>query len=443
MKHKIVGYESKPNMIVARIVLVAIAAAGVLWVVEGGDASGPAHSLSFDKGCSFGPAQHLGLLVNSPLFEGGPTVSADERTLVFTATRDPVTEQEDLFISMRERKQDPWGEAETLGPAINDPVASEFSPRLSHDGKALYFGSNRLGGFGRSDIYVVNRRSTNHPWSPPENLGSLINTGAFEAFPTPSADGNTLYFNRSTTAGSPDSDIWVSTRASEHDLWGPPEPLPSGINSPGPDFSPSISTDGRTLYFASGRPGNIGVIDIWVSTRSSLSDPWGPPKNLGPNVNSPISLTLGPFITANRRSLYFMSTRPGGLGQPGCQGLNCFDLYVAERECHDHAQVKSDPDTGRAAQAPGVADVSGAWYWSEPDIVMFRPFAGIQPKGPDLALHQKRRGLATVGVYAVLVSKPDVWKVSGEHFDYMTDDNHEYNESIQIAGDEFLDRVSD
>jgi Tol biopolymer transport system component len=341
MKHKIVGYESKPNTIVARIALAAIAAAGVLWVVEGGDASGPAHSLSFDKGCSFGPAQHLGLLVNSPLFEGGPTVSADEKTLIFTATRDPVTEQEDLFISMRERKQDPWGEAETLGPAINDPVASEFSPRLSHDGNALYFGSNRLGGFGRSDVYVVNRQSPNHPWSPPENLGPLINTGAFEAFPTPSADGNTLYFNRSTTVSSPDSDIWVTTRANQNEPWGIPQRLAEPVNSSDAEFAPSISVDGLTLYFASARAGNIGFVDIWVSTRSGVSDSWGPPQNLGPNVNSAFSVTLGPFITTNGRSLYFMSTRPGGLGQPGCQGLNCFDLYVAERECQDHsAQVK-------------------------------------------------------------------------------------------------------
>jgi Tol biopolymer transport system component len=199
----------------------------------------------------------------------------------------------------------------------------------------LYFSSNRAGGFGSFDLWVTTRQSRNHPWELPHNLGSLINTSAFEGFPTPSADGKTLYFNRSS-AGSSD-DIWVTTRASVHNEWEMPQPLPQGINSPGPDFSPSISIDGLNLYFASGRPGNIGLIDIWVSTRSSLSDPWGPPLNLGPNVNSPFSLTLGPFITVNGRSLYFMSTRLGGLGQPGCQSLNCFDLYVAKRECHDNS----------------------------------------------------------------------------------------------------------
>jgi WD40-like Beta Propeller Repeat len=334
MKNKTLRYQLKPTTTVARIALAVFGVAAAMWAAEACPASGREHSMSLDNECSFGPAQHLGPLVNSPLFEGGPTVSADERTLIFTATRDPVTEQEDLFISTRRNRREPWGAPENLGPVVNDVVGDDASPRLSLDGKALYFSSNRAGGFGSMDLWVTTRQSRHHPWESPKNLGPMINTNGFEGFPTPSTDGNTLYFDRAAAGGGP-ADIWVSTRASEHDAWGPPEPLPLGINGPGPDFSPSISTDGRTLYFASGRPGNIGVIDVWVSTRSSLSDPWGPPQNLGPNVNSPSTLTLGPFITTNGRSLYFMSTRAGGLGQPDCQFLNCFDLYVAKRVCQD------------------------------------------------------------------------------------------------------------
>jgi Tol biopolymer transport system component len=284
--------------------------------------------------CTFGPAQNLGSLVNSPLFEGGPTVSTDEKTLIFAATRDSVTEQEDLFISQRTHRQDHWGAAEPIGLPINDPVADEFSPRLSHDGKALYFGSNRAGGFGKADLYVSTRESPNYPWNAPQNLGPLINTVDFEGFPTPSADGNTLYFNRATAASSPDSDIWLTTRENQHAPWGLPQRLAEPVNSTNAEFAPSISVDGLTLYFASARAGNIGFVDIWVSTRQGMSDPWGQPVNLGPNVNSAFSLTLGPFITTNGRSLYFMSTRRGELGQPDCQFLNCFDLYVARRECH-------------------------------------------------------------------------------------------------------------
>jgi hypothetical protein len=285
-----------------------------------------------DKECQFGPAQNLGPTINGSLFEGAPTVSTDEKTLIFTSSRDVQTEQEDLFISKRVRTQDPWGKAEKI-ETVSDPIASEFSPRLSYDGKALYFGSNRTGGFGAGDLYVSMHESTDDPWSQPVNLGSLINTKLFEAFPTPSSDGNTLYFERSTSITSHDSDIWVTTRANSNEPWSVPKRLSDTINGPRSDFSTSISHDGLTLYFASERSDNIGIVDIWVSTRESLSDQWSQPRNLGPNVNAKDSMTLAPYITASGNSLYFMSSRSGGLGKPDCKFLNCFDLYVAERKC--------------------------------------------------------------------------------------------------------------
>jgi len=282
------------------------------------------------NGCSFKLTQTLGRTINSPLFEGGPTVSFDERTLIFSATRDPVTQQEDLFISQRANRDDPWASPRALGPEINSQTANEFSPRLSTDGHTLYFGSDRTGGFGSSDLYVSTRASSSQSWTRALNLGPTVNTNAFEAFATPSSDGRTLYFERSTAAASPDADIWVTTSKNDYGSWAVPKRLREPINGPKGEFSPSISNDGLSLYFGSMRKGNIGLVDIWVSRRSSVSAPWGQPRNLGPDVNSASSLTLAPFITGNGMALYFMSTRPGGLGQPGCQFINCLDLYVTE-----------------------------------------------------------------------------------------------------------------
>jgi Tol biopolymer transport system component len=283
--------------------------------------------------CVVGSVENLGPGVNSPTFEGSPTVPPNERVLFLTSNR--AGGQEDIFVSTRQRKKDPWGESVNLGPPVNTPGANENGLRLSLDGKELYFSSNRQGGFGRSDLYVSTRRSKNHPWSAAANLGPLINTEVFEGFPTPSADGNTLYFSRGTTSTSPDSDIFVTTRATPHDPWAVPDGLAPTIDGPGPEFSPSISTDGLTLYFASGRPGNIGLIDIWVSSRPSETADWGSPVNLGPSVNTSFSVTLAPFISADGRSLYFMSTRPGGFGGPDCGFFNCFDLYVTTLKCNE------------------------------------------------------------------------------------------------------------
>src|SRR5262249_30702597 len=168
----------------------------------------------------------------------------------------------------------------------------------------------------------------------------ILNTAAFEAFPTPSSDGNTLYFNRSTTFDSADSDIWVTSRRSSESQWTAPRRLGKPVNGPRAEFSPSISGDALSLYFASDREGNLGSIDIWVSRRKLPTEPWGITRNLGTNVNLPAAMTLAPFITADGRALYFMSARPDP-SDPRCNPATCFhrlDLYVAEVTCADGLQ---------------------------------------------------------------------------------------------------------
>ena len=288
-----------------------------------------------DARCEVGPVQSLGPLVNSDAFDGSPTVSADETELVFTSERQG---QRDLFVSSRRDRKAPWSAPSNLGAPIDDPNAGDFSLRLSADGKALYFASTRSGGFGKADMYVATRASRQHPWGPAVNLGPRLNTEAFEAFPTPSADGTTLYFNRSTAFDSQDSDIWMTTRAGPGAQWSVPQRLPTGINSERAEFSPSLSTDGNTLFFASDRG---GAIDVWVSTREDQSQEWGMPQRLGADVNVAGGMTLAPFISDDRRSLYFMSARPPA-GAPGpCTPGTCFgrvDLYVARVNCGESAR---------------------------------------------------------------------------------------------------------
>ena len=78
---------------------------------------------------------------------------------------------------------------------------------------------------GKADLYVSTRASRQEPWGRAVNLGPPLNTDAFEAFPTPSADGRTLYFNRSTSFDSDDSDLWVSTRTGSDAPWDEPRRL--------------------------------------------------------------------------------------------------------------------------------------------------------------------------------------------------------------------------
>jgi imidazolonepropionase-like amidohydrolase len=108
-------------------------------VVTGGP--GAATGDAVVRPCGFGAVENLGPAVNSSFFDGSPTVSADERTLIFASER--MEGRQDLFTSTRRRTEDPWGEAVSLGPTVNHPAAHDFSVRLSQDARSLYFASER------------------------------------------------------------------------------------------------------------------------------------------------------------------------------------------------------------------------------------------------------------------------------------------------------------
>ena len=82
-------------------------------------------------------------------------------------------------------------------------------------------------------------------------------------------DGHRRLFWSDRPGGPGGGDIWTSTRRSVHEAWTPPENLGTAVNSPSLDFQPSLSFDARTLVFASNRPGSIGgSLDIWMTTRT-------------------------------------------------------------------------------------------------------------------------------------------------------------------------------
>ncbi|MFZ2149018.1 MAG: ankyrin repeat domain-containing protein [Sedimentisphaerales bacterium] len=206
----------------------------------------------------------------------------------------------------------------SLGPIVNSSTA-EGDPHISADGIALYFASERAGGLGDRDLWVTTRETKDDPWGTPVNLGSPINSSAYEGAPCTSADGLELYFVSGRPGGSGTWDIWVSTRQTQSDPWGAPVNLGPTVNSPLKENSPSISADGLKLYFSDywgPRPGGMGATDICVTTRKTKDGPWGKPVNLGPPVNS-VAHEWDPDISADGLSLYFSSRRSPGLGGDG------------------------------------------------------------------------------------------------------------------------------
>ena len=198
-----------------------------------------------------------------------------------------------------------------LGPIINSSN-HELAANISVDGLSLFLTSQRSGGFGSDDIWVITRATINDPWSEPVNLGPTVNSSYPDGYPSISADGLTLYFSANNRPGGPGgSDIWMMTRATKSDFWNKPVNLGSPVNSAGREFTESISADGLSLYFGSDRSGGSGSDDLWVTTRATINDPWSEPVNLGPTINSSFK-DCGPSISSDGSALFFESERPGG-----------------------------------------------------------------------------------------------------------------------------------
>jgi hypothetical protein len=221
----------------------------------------------------------------------------------------------DLWVLKRASKEEDWVSPQNLGPAVNSPKEDSFSS-VSADGLTLYFSSNRTGGSGDYDIYMTTRATRNDPWGPAVNLGSQINSSSTDGEPWISPNGLELYFE-SFRGGYGRSDIYVVKRQTEKDPWGAPVNLGPVVNSAYYESFLSLSPDGLLLLFSdhsnfgTPRPDGYGKADMWMARRTSLSAPWQAPVNLGPVVNSP-SVDAAPRISSDGSALHFWGTRSGG-----------------------------------------------------------------------------------------------------------------------------------
>jgi serine/threonine protein kinase/Tol biopolymer transport system component/tetratricopeptide (TPR) repeat protein len=256
---------------------------------------------------TFGTPTNLGPPINSSFDESSPCISYDGRELYFTSWID-AWDVATFRTARRETVDDPWGEPVNLAP----PLKGVFTSSISADGQSLYIDEDRMPG----DIRVATRTSVSDPWGTPEKLGPNVNSAAHDIGPCISADGLELYFCSNRSGGYGSWDVWVSTRATVSDPWGKAVNLGSQINSPAFDGHPFITPDGLTLLIGSRRPGGRGDQDIWFTRRATRNDNWGALVNLGPVINTSKG-ECEPCISSDGRTLYFSdadTARPGGRG---------------------------------------------------------------------------------------------------------------------------------
>lgn len=203
------------------------------------------------------------------------------------------------------------------------------------------------------------------PWTV-ANLGAQINTAHEEGFPTITKNGLALYFarwdkNGENDGGGQDWNIYVSTRANLDAPWGKPRLLPDHINTGSSEHSVSFSTDGHWLYFSSSGLDTCGGLDIFRSYREDVSDElaWGPPQNLGCDVNTTehdvcVIYHMEEDAAVN---LYFVSNRQGTSGH----------LDVWRIGFNPEADTYSKPEVLTSVSSPvfdGHLDPEAGYLWT-------------------------------------------------------------------------------
>jgi len=271
-----------------------------------------------EKPVPFHP-ENMGNEINSPISEYWPVLTADGNMLVFTRSDRKKNTPEDLYYSVKKNNQ--WQKAQNIGAPINTPK-SEGAQSISADGRTMVFTAClRNDGLGSCDIYIAYK--TGNKWTKPVNMGSPVNSKYKETQPSLTADGKGLYFVSNRPGGKGKFDIWYSKQL-KNGKWSVPENLGDSINTPEDELAPFIHYDGQTLYFSSFGHQGMGGSDMFIA-RKNTNGKWSVPENLGYPINTYYN-EESIIVSADGKLGFFSSDMKGGYGQ---KDIYKFELYDA------------------------------------------------------------------------------------------------------------------
>jgi hypothetical protein len=271
-----------------------------------GGPAGAGHDGEPERFGPWSPAVNLGAVVNSSVRDTGPSVSRDGLSLYLSSTRAGTTGN-DLYVSRRLAIDLPWM-TPTLLEMLNSPV-TDGDPSLSADNRYLFFVSGRAG--SGLDLWVSQRRHTHDDfgWQAPVMLPSPPNSPGLDvapAFVENPGRRRQLYFSSGPNGAGLDIHV---TELEKDGTWSDPENL-VGINSAFEDSGSAVRFDGLEMIFSSRRGGDL---DLYVTRRNHRWEPWPAPENLGAIVNT-ASQEFSASLSPDGRTLYFASDRPNGFG---------------------------------------------------------------------------------------------------------------------------------
>ena len=226
----------------------------------------------------------MGDAINSKSPDYGPALAGNDSLLIFSSKRvrrglTGVVDEE-LYTSHREGEN--WTDAEPLPKPINSPN-NDGSACLSKDGRTIFFARCECASCrGNCDLYTATK-GKDGKWSTPKSLGLLVNSPGWDSQPTLSQGEDTLYFASDRLGGFGLSDIYY-TRKLRNGQWSPAENIGPVINTRENEVSPFYHPLYHVLYFSSrGQLLNFGDFDIYKTYR--VGGRWQEPRNIGPLVN--------------------------------------------------------------------------------------------------------------------------------------------------------------
>jgi hypothetical protein len=215
-------------------------------------------------------AKNAGALINTEEDEECVFLTPSGKTMVVYMYHE--LDEDELYVStLTEGKKQTMPQPEALGGAVNKKSYFDLEACITEDGNTLIIASDRPGGFGGCDLYMI-KKLPNGKWGQPMNLGPEINTKWDENFPMLDEKSNVLYFSSQGHTGMGGYDIFKSKYNPETRTYGAPTNIGYPINTPEDNMQISLAKNRRDAYVSAYRKEGFGDLDIYKVTFNDVDN---------------------------------------------------------------------------------------------------------------------------------------------------------------------------